>query len=182
MTDRQLNLPPCKGLNCGTTTGRDHSPECEAEHAAAIAGGTFVPAAPAAQPEQRDERAAFEAKWPTPFNCVWTGTGYSATVYGAWSARRHIDRWEGWQAHAALSAAPAAPQERPCHCERACVPEGEVCSRCGGVGQFRPAAPQEPSDVRCPDCLGSEFPGFKRGGVRCATCNGTATVVMKDKP
>lgn len=34
----------CKGLNCGSTTGRDHSPECEAQHAAAIAGGVFVPA------------------------------------------------------------------------------------------------------------------------------------------
>jgi hypothetical protein len=36
---------PCKGMNCGATDGRNHSPECEAEHAAAIAGGTFVPAA-----------------------------------------------------------------------------------------------------------------------------------------
>lgn len=32
---------PCAGMNCGTTTG-EHSPECYAEHAATIAGGTFV--------------------------------------------------------------------------------------------------------------------------------------------
>lgn len=37
--------PPCKGLNCGATDGVSHSAECQAEHAAAVAGGTFVPAA-----------------------------------------------------------------------------------------------------------------------------------------
>lgn len=35
-------LPPCKGMNCGTTDFSKHSPECEAQHAAAIAGGYFV--------------------------------------------------------------------------------------------------------------------------------------------
>jgi hypothetical protein len=34
--------PPCAGMNCGCTDGRSHSPECHAEHAAAIAGGVFV--------------------------------------------------------------------------------------------------------------------------------------------
>jgi len=29
---------PCKGKNCGSTTGMNHSPECEAEHIAAITG------------------------------------------------------------------------------------------------------------------------------------------------
>lgn len=37
-------LPACKGMNCGATDGRSHSLECHAEHAAAIAGGVFVPA------------------------------------------------------------------------------------------------------------------------------------------
>jgi hypothetical protein len=32
----------CKGLNCTSTDGRNHSLECEAQHAAAIAGGVFV--------------------------------------------------------------------------------------------------------------------------------------------
>ncbi|PYE13389.1 restriction alleviation protein Lar [Paraburkholderia silvatlantica] len=32
----------CKGMNCGCTNGIDHSLECHAEHAAAIAGGLFV--------------------------------------------------------------------------------------------------------------------------------------------
>lgn len=35
------DVEPCKGMNCGTTTN-DHSLECHAEHAAAIAGGMFV--------------------------------------------------------------------------------------------------------------------------------------------
>lgn len=35
----------CKGTNCTSTDGHGHSPECEAEHAAAIAGGSFVPSA-----------------------------------------------------------------------------------------------------------------------------------------
>jgi len=38
----------CKGLNCGCTDGRSHSPECDAQHAAVIAGGTFLSDAPAA--------------------------------------------------------------------------------------------------------------------------------------
>lgn len=39
---RSVGGQPCKGMNCGTTTGTDHSLECQAEHAAAIAGGRFV--------------------------------------------------------------------------------------------------------------------------------------------
>ena len=38
-------LLACKGMNCGATDGRSHSLECHAEHAAAIAGGVFVPGA-----------------------------------------------------------------------------------------------------------------------------------------
>ena len=37
-----LRLAPCKGMNCGCTDGVNHSVECQAEHAAAIAGGRFV--------------------------------------------------------------------------------------------------------------------------------------------
>ncbi len=35
-------IEPCHGMNCGCTDSRSHSPECEAGHAAAIAGGQFV--------------------------------------------------------------------------------------------------------------------------------------------
>ena len=35
-------MTPCKGMNCNSTNGLNHSPECEAEHAAAIAGGRFI--------------------------------------------------------------------------------------------------------------------------------------------
>lgn len=38
-------MTQCNGMNCGTTTG-NHSPECRAEHAAAVAGGRFVKASP----------------------------------------------------------------------------------------------------------------------------------------
>jgi hypothetical protein len=36
-------------------------------------------------------------------------------------------------------------------------------------------ATPEPVAARCPDCIGSERPGWKRG-MRCATCDGSATV------
>ena len=39
----------------------------------------------------------------------------------------------------------------------------------------------EVADTRCPACLGAEFPGWKRG-MRCATCNGTATVEPTPQP
>lgn len=38
---------PCAGMNCGTTTA-EHSKECVAQHAAAVAGGVFVKGHPAA--------------------------------------------------------------------------------------------------------------------------------------
>lgn len=45
--------PPCKGMNCGITrTDQEHSIECQAEHAAAIAGGQFV------KPEQEPKCGA----------------------------------------------------------------------------------------------------------------------------
>ena len=42
----------CKGMNCGATDGISHSIECQAEHAAAVAGGKFV-AHPASEPVAR---------------------------------------------------------------------------------------------------------------------------------
>ncbi len=46
----RAELTVCKGMNCGSTDGVNHSLECHAEHLAAIAGGTFVK--PAEQPRQ----------------------------------------------------------------------------------------------------------------------------------
>ena len=44
---------PCQGMNCGITrTDQEHSLECQAEHAACIAGGTFVK--PAQQEPKKD--------------------------------------------------------------------------------------------------------------------------------
>jgi hypothetical protein len=41
---KATHTAPCKGTNCSMNgmNGLDHSPECNAEHAAAIAGGKFV--------------------------------------------------------------------------------------------------------------------------------------------
>jgi hypothetical protein len=40
-TNDHFLLPRCTGMNCGATDA-NHSPECRAEHAAAVAGGRFV--------------------------------------------------------------------------------------------------------------------------------------------
>lgn len=37
-----VTTAPCKGMNCGCTDGLSHSTECQAGHAAAIAGGRFI--------------------------------------------------------------------------------------------------------------------------------------------
>ncbi|MHB1641803.1 MAG: hypothetical protein ACYCS8_03965 [Acidithiobacillus sp.] len=37
-TESHTHITPCKGMNCGSTTGMNHSPECQAEHIAAITG------------------------------------------------------------------------------------------------------------------------------------------------
>ncbi|WP_258180692.1 hypothetical protein [Burkholderia multivorans] len=44
------------------------------------------------------EREEFEAIFPMPPNCVWTGKGYAATSYNAWDTHTFIARFEGWQA------------------------------------------------------------------------------------
>jgi hypothetical protein len=49
-TNDHFLLPRCTGMNCGATDA-NHSPECRAEHAAAIAGGRFV----------KDEKRAADA-------------------------------------------------------------------------------------------------------------------------
>lgn len=68
-----------------------------------VVGPLYLGAAP--QPEAAvDERAAFERVFPMPSHCTWTGNGYAATAYSAWSAHTHCDRWEGWKARAALAA------------------------------------------------------------------------------
>jgi hypothetical protein len=57
---------PCAGSNCGTTTAQ-HSRECIAEHAAAVAGGRFVKVQPV-------------ATWPNVPAC--TACGVKAGHYG----------------------------------------------------------------------------------------------------
>lgn len=53
---------------------------------------------------EEQEREAFEALFPIPRDCVWTGRGYSATEYHAWDAHKQCDLWRGWKSRAVLSA------------------------------------------------------------------------------
>ncbi|WP_392390110.1 hypothetical protein [Burkholderia multivorans] len=56
-----------------------------------------------AAPAPADERAAFEAKFPMPPDCIWTGNGYSQTRHDAWRAKAYANMWEGWKARAVAS-------------------------------------------------------------------------------
>lgn len=58
--------------------------------------------APASKEPVADERAAFEAKFPMPADCVRCGDGYAATDYNAWTAHEYCQKWRGWQARASL--------------------------------------------------------------------------------
>ena len=64
-----------------------------------------IPAAPTVQAS--GEREAFEAKWPTPPGCQWTGNGYASIRHHDWAADDHAKRWEGWKARAAIASPPA---------------------------------------------------------------------------
>lgn len=68
-----------------------------------------IPAAPAVQAS--GEREAFEAKWPTPPGCQWTGNGYASIRHHDWAADDHAKRWEGWKARAALASPPASGEK-----------------------------------------------------------------------
>jgi hypothetical protein len=61
---------PCKGMNCGRTDGVNHSLECQAEHAAAITGGTFVKQQAAVT--ELVERLTQELGWHS-VQCIKTG-------------------------------------------------------------------------------------------------------------
>lgn len=63
--------------------------------------GTQLYGGPAFAPSPADERVAFEAMFPVPPDCIWTGNGYSQTRHDAWRAQAYAKMWEGWQARAA---------------------------------------------------------------------------------
>tara|TARA_A100001391_G_scaffold176590_2_gene139881 strand:+ start:1754 stop:2326 length:573 start_codon:yes stop_codon:yes gene_type:complete len=65
----------------------------------------YLHPAPASKEPVADERAAFEAKFPMPADCVRCGDGYAATDYNAWKAHEYVKMWKGWQARAALATA-----------------------------------------------------------------------------
>lgn len=44
------------------------------------------------------QRAAFEALFPVPENCVWCGNGYLPAEYNAWDAINYAERFKGFQA------------------------------------------------------------------------------------
>lgn len=68
-------------------------------------------------------------------------------------------RFQNWQLTVYIPIPEDAPDRSPEACLREALAEPEP----------------EPVAARCPDCIGSERPGWKRG-MRCATCDGSATV------
>jgi len=95
-----------------------HRQERERPYAPAIPVNPHDPIQPK-QAQAMDERNEFERKFPMPPHCVRCGDGYSATEYHAWLAHSYKDKWEGWQARAALAQAQASGKaEKYCddHC------------------------------------------------------------------
>ncbi|MCO1435411.1 hypothetical protein L0Z13_11805 [Burkholderia multivorans] len=43
-------------------------------------------------------RKEFEAEFPMPPDCIWTGKGYSQTRYDAWRAQEYAHMWNGFVA------------------------------------------------------------------------------------
>ncbi|TES73976.1 hypothetical protein E2P84_20440 [Burkholderia cepacia] len=43
-------------------------------------------------------RKQFEAEFPMPPDCIWTGNGYSPTRYDAWRAQEYAHMWNGFVA------------------------------------------------------------------------------------
>ncbi|MGU7839430.1 hypothetical protein ACV22V_08190 [Burkholderia sp. AW33-5] len=43
-------------------------------------------------------RKQFEAEFPMPPDCIWTGKGYSQTRYDAWRAQEYAHMWNGFVA------------------------------------------------------------------------------------
>lgn len=80
----------CKGMNCGCTDGVSHSLECQAEHAACIAGGVFVKAAKPETQVERSELIAQLKHW---------------SMRDTFATKKSKDLM--WQAAALLSAGPA---------------------------------------------------------------------------
>lgn len=160
---------PCKGMNCGCTDGRSHPPECEAQHAATVAGGTFVPAAEtlewtsfgriladghielteagkgllrrcaAATMLPGDER---EAAWQACRELVGT-EGWTASE--AFNFKGFFEH--GWRAARAALAAPAAPQSanRPSS-EWYAAKIRETLDADFSIGHQHSASQEQPSD------------------------------------
>lgn len=107
----------CKGTNCPSTDGQNHSPECRAEHAAAVAGGRFVKVA------NGNEREAFE---------TWIGNLEGHPFAGQFANLM----WKAWQARAALSAsteAAATCAHRVVDARNQIVKSGYICIDCGAL-------------------------------------------------
>ncbi len=97
-----------------------------------------------------------------------------------------LDRWpETTKAAHRMYAQSAAPAEETCYLcalivlldkaeKRVAELEEKLMVMC--VAQIN-----ELGLARCPDCLGSEFVGFKRG-VRCPRCNGTGSIQVRPSP
>ncbi|CAN0620291.1 protein of unknown function [Burkholderia multivorans] len=89
---------PCQGKNCSCTDGKSHSPECIAEHDAAVRG---------------DERAAFEAAWARTYDGPGEFLLRHHTLADQYANHDTQRAWEGWQARAAAAQTVANGDARP---------------------------------------------------------------------
>ena len=82
-----LSMSACKGMNCGCTDGVSHSLECQAEHSAAIAGGSFVKGSqPVASEPSSVERARFESWADKTQPAYWSATAWAREAWEIWQA------------------------------------------------------------------------------------------------
>lgn len=106
--------PPCAGMNCGCTDGFSHSLECQAEHAAAIAGGRFVKAQAEARgdepvrfPLSADEQRTALKSAQKVDDWMAAGCAEADTPRTSIAVLRELARWV---VHESAHPAPAAPQ------------------------------------------------------------------------
>jgi len=124
----------CKGMNCGATEGILHSAECQAEHAAALAGGVFIKQ-PVGDVPMR-ERAEMSAHTPGPWEAIETRV-YFPNLAGGFD----ICKCPNPEANARLIA--AAPENYACNVELAKI----VRELCAAYNHPLPQASLDRSDA-----------------------------------
>ena len=93
-------------------------------------------------------RKQFEAEFPMPPDCIWTGKGYSQTRYDAWRAQEYAHMWSGFVA------ARRTTPDRECEWKCDDVDNGTWESCCGEIWTFTADGPVENGMLFCHRCGG----------------------------